>query len=158
MDDALFYMDAEIRPHRSLSERGFIILIAVVTIANCLSAAVFVYMGAIYVPIFLGVDVLAVIVAFIASFRAARQVQRVKVTAREVVVTHETPKWSRVVWESPTAFTRVAVDREEGRAVGVRLALSDRQLQLAQALSPRERHDFAAALQAAIWKARQERG
>ena len=151
------YMDAEIRPHRSLSERGFVILIAVVTLANCCSAAVFVYMGAIYVPIFLGADVLAVIVAFIASFRAARQVQRVQVTARDVTVTHETPTWSKVVWESPTAFTRVAVDREEGRAVGVRLALSDRQLPLAQALSPRERGEFAAALQKAIWDARQER-
>ena len=151
------YMDAEIRPHRSLSERGFIILIAVVTIANCCSAAVFVYMGAVYVPIFLGVDVLAVIVAFLASFRAARQVQRVQVTARDVTVTHETPTWSKLVWESPTAFTRVAVDREEGRAVGVRLALSGRHLALAQALSPRERGEFAVALQKAIWDARQER-
>ncbi|MFL5295409.1 MAG: DUF2244 domain-containing protein [Phenylobacterium sp.] len=154
----LMYMDAEIRPHRSLSERGFIVLIAVVTIANCASAAVFVRMGAIFVPFFLGIDVAAIIVAFIVSFRAARQVQRVQVTAGQVVVTHETPTWSKVVWESPTAFTRVAVDREEGRAVGVRLALSDRQLPVAQALSPRERHDFAAALQKAIWDARQERG
>lgn len=152
------YMDAEIRPHRSLSERGFIILIAVVTLANCISAAVFVYMGATLVPIFLGIDVVAVIVAFIASFRAARQVQRVQVTARDIKVIHEAPNWSKVVWESPTAFTRVAVDREEGRAVGLRLALSDRQIPLAQALSPRERGEFAAALQKAIWDARQERG
>jgi uncharacterized membrane protein len=152
------YMDAEIRPHRSLSERGFIILIAVVTVANCCSAAVFVYMGATLVPVFLGVDVLAVVVAFIASFRAARRIQRVQVTARDVVVTLEAPNRSKVVWESPTAFTRVAVDREEGRAVGLRLALSDRQIPVAEALSPRERHEFAAALQKAIWDARQERG
>ena len=152
------YMDAEIRPHRSLSERGFIILISVVTVANCCSAFVFVRMGAVFVPIFLGVDVLAIIVAFIVSFRAAKQVQRVQVTARDITVTHETPTWRKVVWESPTAFTRVAVDREEGRAVGLRLALSDRQIPLAQALSPRERHDFAAALQKAIWDARLERG
>ena len=152
------YMDAEIRPHRSLSERGFIILIAVVTLANCCSAAVFVYMGATLVPIFLGIDVVAVIVAFMASFRAARQIQRVQVTARDIKVIHEAPNWSKVVWESPTAFTRVAVDREEGRAVGLRLALSDRQVAVAQALSPGERQEFAAALQKAIWDARQERG
>lgn len=154
----LTYMDAEIRPHRSLSERGFIILISVVTLANCCSAFVFVRMGAVFVPIFLGLDVAAIIIAFIASFRAARQVQRVQVTARDVVVTHEAPNYSKVVWESPTAFTRVAVDREEGRAIGLRLALSDRQIPVAQALSPRERHEFAAALQKAIWDARQERG
>jgi uncharacterized membrane protein len=152
------YMDAEIRPHRSLSERGFIILISIVTLANVCSAFVFVRMGAVFVPLFLGVDVLAIIVAFVVSFRAALQVQRVQVTAREITVTHETPNWSKVVWESPTAFTRVAVDREEGRAVGLRLALSDRQIPVAQALSPRERNDFAAALQKAIWDARLERG
>ncbi|HEV7385021.1 MAG TPA: DUF2244 domain-containing protein, partial [Phenylobacterium sp.] len=96
------YMDAVITPHRSLSERGFIILITVVTLANCCSAAVFVYMGALFVPFFLGLDVLAVIVAFMVSYAGAKRIERVTITAREVVVTHEAPNWSRVVWESPT--------------------------------------------------------
>jgi uncharacterized membrane protein len=152
------YMDAVITPHRSLSERGFIILISVVTLANCCSAAVFIYMGALLVPFFLGLDVLAVIVAFLVSFRAARRVERVQVTAREVVVTHEAPNWSRVVWESPTAFTRVSVEKDEDRTVGVRLALSGRDVAVAQALSPRERSEFARALEQAIWEARRERG
>ena len=152
------YMDAVITPHRSLSERGFIVLISVVTVANCCSAAVFIYMGAILVPFFLGLDVLAVIVAFMVSFRAARRVERVTITAREVVVTHETPSWRRVVWESPTAFTRVATETEDDRMVGLRLALSGKQVAVAQALSPRERGEFAQALQQAIWEARRERG
>jgi len=155
--DRPLYMDAEIRPHRSLSERGFIILIAVVTLANCASAAVFLRMGAIYVPFFLGVDVLAIAVAFIVSFRAARQVQRVQVTARDITVTHETPKWKKVIWESPTAFTRVTVERQEGRALAVRLTLSGRELAVAQSLSPRERGEFANALEDAIRAARSER-
>jgi uncharacterized membrane protein len=152
------YMDAVITPHRSLSERGFIVLISVVTLANCCSAAVFVYMGAVLVPFFLGLDVLAVIVAFMVSFRSARRVERVQVTARDVVVTHETPRWSRVVWESPTAFTRVAVEKDEDRTVGVRLALSGKEVAVAEALSPRERGEFAEALEQAIWEARRERG
>lgn len=156
--DRPVYMDAEIRPHRSLSERGFIILIGVVTLANCASAAVFIAMGAVYVPFFLGLDVLAVVLAFLVSFRAARQVQRVQVTARDVTVTHETKRSRKVIWESPTAFTRVSVQREEGRAVGVRLTLSGRELSVAQWLSPRERGEFAAALETAIREARLERG
>jgi uncharacterized membrane protein len=152
------YMDAVITPHRSLSERGFIILISVVTLANCCSAAIFVYMGAVLVPFFLALDVLAVVVAFLVSFRAARRIERVQVTAREVVVTHEAPNWSRVVWESPTAFTRVAVEKDEDRTVGVRLALSGKDVAVAQALSPRERSEFARALEQAIWEARRERG
>ena len=151
------YMDAVITPHRSLSERGFIILITVVTLANCCSAAVFVHMGATLVPFFLGVDVLAVVVACLVSYAGARQVERVTITARDVVVTHEAPNWSRVVWESPTAFTRVAIEREDNRMVGLRLALSGKNVAVAQALSPRERGEFAKALEHAIWEARRER-
>jgi uncharacterized membrane protein len=151
------YMDAVIKPNRSLSERGFIILIAVVTLANCCSAAVFVAMGATLVPIFLGVDVLAVIVAFLVSYRGAKRVERVHITARDIRVTHEAPNWTRVVWESPTAFTRVAVEKEEERTIGLRLALSGREVAVAQALSPRERGEFAEALQQAISEARRER-
>lgn len=152
------YMDAVITPHRSLSERGFIILITVVTLANCCSAAVFVHMGATLVPFFLGVDVLAVVVAFLASYAGARQVERVTITARDVVVTHEAPNFSRVVWESPTAFTRVSVEKDADRSFGLRLALSGKEVSVAQALSPRERSEFAKALQDAIWEARRERG
>jgi uncharacterized membrane protein len=151
------YMDAVITPHRSLSERGFIILITVVTLANCCSAAVFVYMGATLVPVFMAFDVLAVIVAFLVSFSAARRIERVTITARDVVVTHEAPNWTKVVWESPTAFTRVAIEREDNRMVGLRLALSGKNVAVAQALSPRERGEFAKALEHAIWEARRER-
>ncbi len=152
------YMDAVITPHRSLSERGFIILIAVVTLANCCSAAVFVYLGAILVPFFLAVDMLAVIVAFMVSYAGAKRIERVTITARDVVVKHEAPNWSRVVWESPTAFTRVTVEREEDKTMGLRLALSGKEVAVARALSPRERGEFAKALEQAIWEARRERG
>jgi uncharacterized membrane protein len=150
-------MDAEIRPNRSLSERGFIVLIGIVTVANCASAAVFLAMGATFVPIFLGIDLLAVIVAFLVSFSAAKRIERVQVSATEVRVTHETPKWTRLVWESPTAFTRVRVEKDEERTIALKLALAGREAEVAAALSPRERADFAKALDRAIWRAKRER-
>jgi uncharacterized membrane protein len=149
------YMDAEIKPNRSLSERGFIILICVITAANVASAIVFLRLHANVVPIFLGVDVLAVIVAFLASFKAGRVVERVQVSAAEVKVTYEAGDQVKVVWESPTAFTRVTTERDEDdRCTALRLALSGRQTAVAAALSPRERGEFAKALEDAIWRAR----
>ena len=149
------YMDAEIKPHRSLSERGFIILISIITVANVASAIVFLRLHANVVPIFLGVDVVAIIVAFLTSFRAARVIERVQVSAAEVKVTYETSKAVRVVWESPTVFTRVTTERDEDdRCTALRLALSGRQTAVAVALSPRERGEFAKALEEAIWKAK----
>ena len=49
MSSPALYMDAEIRPNRSLSERGFIILISVITAVNVASAAMFVKLGALFV-------------------------------------------------------------------------------------------------------------
>jgi len=156
VDDTIF-MDAEIRPHRSLSQRGFIILICIVTALNCASAAVFVAMGAYFVPMFLGADVVAVVIAFLASFAAARQIERVRVTDRSVRVTRETPKMTTLVWESPTVFTRVSVLTEDNQAIDLRLALSGKEAPVARALSPAERAQFAQALEGAIREARKPR-
>jgi uncharacterized membrane protein len=149
------YMDAEIRPNRSLSQRGFVVLISVITVANVASAAVFLAMGAHWVPVFLGIDVAAVVVAFMASFQAAKRIERVRVTRHAVVVTRETPRFSEVIWESPTAFTRVSVEKDEDeQVVDLRLALSAQATSVAAALSPAERADFARALEDALWRAK----
>jgi uncharacterized membrane protein len=148
------YMDAVITPHRSLSDRGFMVLISIITVANCASAAVFLKMGATLVPVFLGIDVLAVLVALLVSIRRARNRERVQVSASEVRVVHETPAASTLVWESPTAFTRLFVERDEDQVTALRLALSGREIPVAAALSPRERTEFAKALDRAIWKAK----
>ncbi|MBR7617930.1 DUF2244 domain-containing protein [Phenylobacterium sp. 20VBR1] len=153
MDDLVF-MDAEIRPNRSLSQRGFMVLITVVTVLNCASAAVFISMGAYFVPMFLGLDLIAIVVAFLASFAAAKQIERVLVTDRRVQVFRETPNWRKLMWESPTAFTRVTLLTEDDHAVDLRLALSGKEAQVAAALSPSERAEFARALEDAIYKAR----
>lgn len=156
--DRLLYMDAEIRPNRSLSQRGFVILISLVTALNCISAAVFIAMGAHLVPIFLGADLLAIIAAFLASYAAGKRIERVQVSSHDVSISYETPKTSRLVWRSPTAFTRVALAVEDEMAVELKVMLSGKEIPVAAALSPGERADFAKALQAAIWRARSERG
>jgi uncharacterized membrane protein len=151
-------MDAEIRPNRSLSKRGFKILLSVVIAANLACGVLFLSIGAWFVPMFLGLDVLAVVIAFRASFAAAKQVERVRVTDRAVRITRETPRHSRVVWESPTAFTRVSVIMDDDQPVDLRVALSGKQTHVARALGSKERAEFARALDDAIRAARRARG
>lgn len=156
--DSLLYMDATITPNRSLSQRGFIVLISVVTFFNVLAALAFLRMGAVFVPLFLGLDVAAVAAAFAASYAAAKRVERVQVTSHAVRVSEETPRFTRVLWESPTAFTRVWREVDEDDVVQeVRLSLSGRHTAVARALSPVERADFARALEHAIYAARSGR-
>ncbi|HEY5106378.1 MAG TPA: DUF2244 domain-containing protein, partial [Caulobacteraceae bacterium] len=152
MDEAL-YMDAVITPHRSLSQRGAITLIAVLTAINCATAAAFVIIGAAFVPLFIGLDLVAVIVALAASGRASKKSERVQVTADEVRVLSQTPAGLSTLWTSPTAFTRVAFDEAALDDGALRLTLSGRELPLARALNRRERLDFARALDRAIMRA-----
>src|SRR3546814_2125866 len=71
------YMDAVITPNRSLSERGFIVLIAVVTLANFCSASVFLAICSSLVPFFFCIDLLSVFVSFPAFFLSCIPVLRV---------------------------------------------------------------------------------
>lgn len=153
---ATLYMDAVIRPNRSLSKRGFYWLIGVLVAFNVAVATLMVALGALPVPIFLGLDVLGVLLAFRASYRGAGQVERVQVSAEEVRVIHQAGRIARTIWTSPTAFTGVAVEDEDD-STRVRLRLSGRRLTVAAALSPKERTAFAEALEGAIRRARAER-
>lgn len=152
-------MDAELRPHRSLSSRGFIMLVTVVAAVNLATSLMFLKLGASLIPPFLGLGVVALVVALLASFRAGRLIERVQVSAGKVKVTYETAKARTVVWESPTAFTRVNTVRDEDdRMTAVVLALSAKRRTVAAALSPKERGEFAKALEDAIWQAKRARG
>lgn len=147
------YMDAVITLNRSLSPAGFRVLFAAVVAVNAAFAIFLFVLGAWPAPIFLGLDVLLVWLAFRASFRAAERAERVQVSAEEVLVLHE----GRPVWRSPTAFTRVDVEERGEHDRRVRLRLSGREFTVARALSPHERSRFAVALRDAIQTARAER-
>ena len=149
------YMDEVLRPNRSLSARGFIILIAILTVLDCITAGIFLVLGAPFVPFFIGLDLLAVIVAFMVSFASARRTERIQVTATEVRVIREFKQHAETVWISPTAETRVRHDDEEEE---VTLRRFDRILPVAQALTPKRRAEFAKALDLAIWRARRSGG
>lgn len=155
--DARLHMDAVLTPTRSLPRAGLYVLLGVLAVFNILVALLFLTMGAWPAPIFLGLDFLAVLLAFHLSYRQARRRERVQVSADEVRVVHEVGAQKRTVWRSPTAFTRVEVEAKGQPEVRVTLALSRRRLVVAGQVSPQERAQFADALQAAIRSARSER-
>lgn len=154
---AALYMDAVIRPNRSLSRAGMAVVLGVAVAFNLMVAVFLLVVGAPPVLPFLGLDVLALWLALRASNRALSRSERVKVTAEIITVSRENEKGAQVVWTSPTAFTRVDLDQPGEHESRVRLFMSRRRLTLARALSPAERVAFARALERAIKAARAER-
>ena len=155
--DARLHLDAVLTPHRSLPKAGLFWLLGILAAFNIAVGTMFVIMGARPVPVFLGLDFLAVLLAFHVSYRQARRRERVQVSADEITVLHEVGSQQRTVWRSPTAFTRVAIEARHEPEAKITLMLSRRRLVVAGQISPQERTAFADALEAAIKSARAER-
>jgi uncharacterized membrane protein len=155
--DAPLHLDAVLTPNRSLPKAGLYAVLGVLAAFNIVVAGMFLLIGAKPVPIFLGCDFLAVLLAFHLSYRQARSRERVQVTADEVRVMHEIGPRSRTVWRSPTAFTRIEVKDRDQPEMTVMLAMHRRRLMVGAKISPQERSEFTTALEAAIRAARAER-
>lgn len=154
---SLLHMDSVLTPTRSLPKAGLYVLLGAVALVNLVVAGMFLAIGAGPIPIFLGLDFLAIAAAFYFSNRQARQSERVRVTADEVHVTHEIGSHRRTVWRSPTAFTRVAIEAPTTHETRVSLRVSGKAVTVGHALSPGERAAFGEALERAIVRARAER-
>jgi uncharacterized membrane protein len=154
---ATLYMDAVISPNRSLNTLGFRVVIGVLGGSAALVSLVFFSIGAWPAPMFLGLDVLLVYLAFRASFRASERRERLRVSADQVEVIEEARGQSRVVWTSPTAFTHVDLEEVGEHQMRVRLRLSGKRRSVGRDLSPPEREALGAALREAVLRARAER-
>src|SRR5215510_1399716 len=77
---------ALLTPHRSLNRTGFILVMAFLTVISFATGVAFLLMGAWPVFGFLGLDVLAIYVAFKINFRRARAREEISVTPSELRV------------------------------------------------------------------------
>lgn len=144
------YMDAELRPFRSLSASGFKLLFGVFVLMNQAIAAYLLAHGAIIVLPFLGLDVLAVWLAFRWNYRAARRAEYVRVGPEQVHIASVDAAGRAVHWVINPLWARVV--RGEGPGVVIR-AQAD-QMRVGAFLSPKECASFADALCAALARAK----
>jgi uncharacterized membrane protein len=154
---ARLHLDCVIAPQRSLPKRGLLVLLGALILLNLVVGTIFLLMGAWPAPIFLGLDVIGVAIAFWASNHQVRAHERVQVSADHVQVLHVRGPVSRTVWSSPTAFTRVRLEDTGRYGHEVRLMLSGRRLTIGRTLGPKERAGLAEAIDDAIRAARAER-
>jgi uncharacterized membrane protein len=146
--EGALYMDAELRPHRSLSLTAFKVMLIAVIVINVAVAAFFWVQGAFPVAGFLGLDVLALWLAFRFNYRAARRIERVRITRTQVYVWSSDSDGERH-WVLNPVWARVL---REGTGVLIRSGKG--QMRLGAFLSPKECEAFAAALDAALFRAK----
>ncbi len=151
------YLDAEIRPHRSLSRAGFALMMATIGGVSFVAGVFYVAIGAWPVMGFFGLDLLLIWLAFRLSYRQARLTERIRVTAEAVEVERRPPAGRGRSWRLPTYWTRVRIDEPVDHASQIELTSHGQSLTVGAFLAPKERARFAASLRAAIAEARDER-
>ncbi|MBI1186456.1 MAG: DUF2244 domain-containing protein [Alphaproteobacteria bacterium] len=144
-----FYMRATLTPHRSLSRRAFTIVLVGFAVIDAAVIGFFLSRGAWPVAIFLALDVAALWLAFHINYRDARAEERVEVATDRLLVSRFDRRGRNAHWMVSPLWVRVAAD-----ARAVRIASAGRTLRVGAFLTPEERGAFAAALNAALAKAR----
>ena len=150
---ALF--SAVITPHRSLDPRAFRVMIALVSGLAALMAVRFVAFGFWPVAGFLGLDVLALYVAFRVSYRRARAFEEVVLTPIELLLRRVSHRGDRREWRLNPLWTRL--ERDMHAEFGLqRLTVISRgqHIVIGGELSPAERADFADAFGDALGRAK----
>lgn len=145
--------EAIIHPYRSLGRVGFAILLGVVIVANLVVATTALIHGAWPVAGFLGLDVLAVYVAFRISYDQARAFERVTINGEALVVERVDRKGKRREWSFPSYWVSVWFEGDEDNGT-VLLRSHGRSLEIARYLAPFERKEFAEVLRRALSEAK----
>lgn len=151
MEGQLF-MDATLRPHRSLSVKTFKAMLLVVIAINVAVGVAFALQGAFPVAGFMGLDVLALWFAFRWNYRAAQIAEYVRIAPGKVHVAAVDKNGVEKHWVLNPVWARVARD---GRGVLIRDGAG--QMRLGAFLSPKECESFAAALDGALFRAKRGR-
>ena len=146
---------AVLTPHRSLSRRGFVVLMAVLCTISFAAGTVFFVAGAWPVIGFLGADVALVYAAFRLNYRAARASEEISLTRDCLSVRRVAADGSESVIDLNPYWARLEIERRpEVGITGLRLASHGRRFDVGGFLGFDERETFAAALTAALAEAR----
>lgn len=145
--------EALIHPYRSLGRAGFRVLLSVVIAANLIFAGVMLWLGAWPVLAFLGLDVLAVVVAFRLSYAQAAAFERITIGDGDLVVERVDRKGRRREWRFASYWVSVLFDGDE-EAGTVTLRSHGRSLEVGAYLVPFERKSFAETLKKALHNAK----
>ena len=146
---------AVLRPHRSLSPRGFGLLMAAIALCSFFVGIAFWMMGAWPVVGFCGLDILLIQWAFRLNYRDARASEEVHLTRERLSVTQISPQGiARETGFNPY-WARLEVERQpEIGVTALRIASHGARLAIGAFLPPVERESFAAAFSEALAKVR----
>ena len=143
--------EALLVPHRSLGRSGFIILMVFVSFSCITSGVFFLLAGAWPVMITMGLDVLAIWIAFKLNYRSGRIYEEIKIWPHQVLVRKVSPSGKAKEHMFNPFWVKFDVDRHvEYGVMAMKLREKGRVLELGSFLNPTDRKSFSFAFSAAL--------
>lgn len=142
--------DAMLSPQRSLSPKGFLILMSVISVVSFGCGLYFYALGAWPVLGFFGLDVLVIYCAFRWNYRDARMQERIVIYGDKLVVSRRTPAGKSESWTFNPYWARVEITQVTHTAQDLRLISHGRYLSFGRFLNDDEKSDFADVLSRAL--------
>ncbi|PPC86824.1 MAG: hypothetical protein CTY31_05795 [Hyphomicrobium sp.] len=144
-----------LHPHRSLSPRGFLILMGLIGVVSFIIGLAFAMIGAWPVMGFFGLDAALIYWAFKLNYRSGRLYETVQVSPDILKLTrvHPSGREEKFEFNPYWARVRLSTDRPDGRT-SIRLAAQGREVLFGQFLTDDERRAFADVLSDALLQSR----
>lgn len=146
---------AVLTPYRSLSRRGFIVLMSIITLVSFAAGLAFWLRGAWPVFGFFALDLIVVYCAFRINFARAAAREEIWVTPCELRLRQISHRGQIAEWAFNPLWVRL--DQEVDEEYGIEelyLASHGRRVAIASFLGPYEKASFAKALMAALYAAK----
>lgn len=139
---------AVLTPNRSLSEKGFLIIMILIGSVSFVAGVAFMMIGAWPVLGFFGLDVALVYWAFKRNFRDSEQCEVVEVTDHELVVRRMSPRREPMELRFNRPWVSVDLVRDDERELvgALTLSQSGRRLEIARCLGAEDKAGFYQAL------------
>ena len=145
---------AVLTPHRSLSPRGFLILMTAIGVVSFAAGFAFFLIGAWPVVGFFGLDAVLIYFAFRLNYRAGRLYETVELTDEALTIRRVRPSGRVETWSFNPYWVRLNVNRRPGQTAQLALSSHGDTLVFGVFLTDDEKEDFADALQSALLECR----
>ncbi|MHA1536645.1 MAG: DUF2244 domain-containing protein [Alphaproteobacteria bacterium] len=153
-----YLLDAVLSPHRSLSPRGFLVLMGCIAAVSFAVGIAFAIAGAWPIFGFFGLDVALIYWTFRANYRSGRAHERLRLTRDELRVERTDASGNVRRWTFQPYWLKVEIDDPPEHASQLVLRSHGRALAIGAFLSPPERGEVAGALRRALARCRAPSG
>lgn len=148
--DSSPHFSAILLPHRSLTPKGFTIMMSIMVLI-CLTIGMWFYLiGAWPVLGFMGLDVLILYLTFKANYRDGRIFETVELTDDHLSITHHPLRGKQLNWQFNPYWVKLNLRERRGQCCLVEASSHGKKLVFAHFLSDDEKREFTSNLNRAL--------